>query len=254
MPENSNPTRRDVVKAAGLATAAAAVAEFQGAPAILKVHAAADQMKYGVIGTGGRGGYLLKHLTKSTTAVASRSAIWTTRVWTRPPPTIGTNPAKYKDYRELLADKNVEAVIIARPAFRHYRSPRMPSTPASICSAKRAWCSSPKKFTRCGRWRRSIRNSFCRSACSAGTASSIRWRRQMVDKGLLGDVTHVHAMWHRNPGWVMNGFNWRLYQRILGRHWRPNSHRIRSISPTGFSALSGIRDRCRRTRHLERRP
>ena len=63
MPEKSDPTRREVVKIAGVATAAAAaISQFQGAPAIVK--AAPDQMKYGVIGTGGRGSYLLKHLTK----------------------------------------------------------------------------------------------------------------------------------------------------------------------------------------------
>ena len=64
MPDNLNPTRRDVVKAAGVVTATAAVAGLEGAPAILKVHAASDQMKYGMIGAGGRGSYLLKHLTK----------------------------------------------------------------------------------------------------------------------------------------------------------------------------------------------
>src|SRR5258707_13273593 len=64
MPDQPTPPRRDVVKAAGVITAAAAIADLQGAPAILKVRAASDQMKYGVIGTGGRGGYLLKHLTQ----------------------------------------------------------------------------------------------------------------------------------------------------------------------------------------------
>jgi predicted dehydrogenase len=38
----------------------------------------------------------------------------------------------------------------------------------------------------------------------------------MVEKGLLGNVTHVHAQWHRNPGWVMRGFNWRLYREYSG--------------------------------------
>src|SRR5438105_1404034 len=57
-----NPSRRDVVKVAGAAGAAAALTRIQGAPAIVK--AASEQVKYGVIGTGGRGGYLLKHLTK----------------------------------------------------------------------------------------------------------------------------------------------------------------------------------------------
>ena len=64
MSESSNPTRRDVMKAAGAVTAAAAVAKLEGPPAIVKVHAASDQMKYGMIGAGGRGSYLLKHLTK----------------------------------------------------------------------------------------------------------------------------------------------------------------------------------------------
>ncbi len=40
--------------------------------------------------------------------------------------------------------------------------------------------------------------------------------KQLVDKGVLGNVTHIHAQWHRNPGWVMNGFNWRLYKQFSG--------------------------------------
>jgi predicted dehydrogenase len=48
--------------------------------------------------------------------------------------------------------------------------------------------------------------------------------KQMVDKGVLGNVTHIHAQWHRNPGWVMNGFNWRLYREYT-----------RSTSRTGCS-------------------
>src|SRR5260370_9033897 len=40
--------------------------------------------------------------------------------------------------------------------------------------------------------------------------------KEMGDKGVLGDVTHIHAQWHRNPGWVMNGFNWRLYKEYSG--------------------------------------
>jgi predicted dehydrogenase len=33
---------------------------------------------------------------------------------------------------------------------------------------------------------------------------------------VLGNVTHIEAMWHRNPGWMMNGFNWRLYREYSG--------------------------------------
>src|SRR6202165_5354799 len=117
MPENSNPTRRDVVKAAGVATAAAAVAHLEGAPAILKVHAASDQMKYGVIGTGGRGGYLLKHLTKVDNGHCVAICDLDDEKLNKAANTIGTNPTKYKDYREVLSDKNVDSVIIAVPLF-----------------------------------------------------------------------------------------------------------------------------------------
>src|SRR5271155_3032211 len=121
MPENSKPTRRDVVKAAGIATAAVAIAEFDSAPAILKVRAASDQMKYGVIGVGGRGGYLLKHLTKVDNGHCAAVCDFDDAKMDKAAATIGTSPAKYKDYRELLADKNVEAVIIAVPLFEHYQ-------------------------------------------------------------------------------------------------------------------------------------
>jgi predicted dehydrogenase len=52
--------------------------------------------------------------------------------------------------------------------------------------------------------------------------------KQMVDKGILGEVHHVHAQWHRNminkpstlwtmkPGGESNINNWRLYRSMSG--------------------------------------
>jgi predicted dehydrogenase len=46
--------------------------------------------------------------------------------------------------------------------------------------------------------------------------------KQMVDKGLLGRVTHVSAQWNRNPGWRMapdargKESVWRLYREYSG--------------------------------------
>src|ERR1700731_1030919 len=124
MREDSNPTRRDVVKAAGVATVAATVADLRNSPAILKVHAASDQMKYGMIGTGGRGNYLLKNLTKMDNGQWAAVCDLGSEHLDNAAATIGTNPTKYKDYRELLSDKNVEAVLITVPLFEHYRITR----------------------------------------------------------------------------------------------------------------------------------
>jgi predicted dehydrogenase len=205
-------TRRDLVKAAGAAGAAAVL--LQGAPAIVK--AAPEQVKYGVIGTGGRGGYLLKHLTKIDNGRCAAVCDLDPKKMDQVATLIGTNPAKYKDYRELLADKNVEAVIIAVPLFEHYRV-----TKDALDAGKHVFCEKslvfkpeeahmlraqvaqhPKQVFQVGLQRRY--SSFYQLA------------KQMVDKGLLGNVTHIHAQWHRNPGWRMNGFNWRLYREYSG--------------------------------------
>ncbi len=66
MADNIDLSRRELIKLAGTATgvSAAAANARQGAPAIQTVKAANDQVKFGIIGVGGRGSYLLKHLTK----------------------------------------------------------------------------------------------------------------------------------------------------------------------------------------------
>jgi len=63
MAQDQDVSRRDFVKAAGAVSAvAAAIPAVHGAPAVQKVRAANDQVQYGIIGTGSRGSYLLKHL------------------------------------------------------------------------------------------------------------------------------------------------------------------------------------------------
>ncbi len=214
MPDKSDLTRRDVVKIAGAATVAVAATQFQGAPAIVK--AAPDQMKYGVIGTGGRGSYLLKHLAKVDNGRCGAICDLDDEKLNKAAGVIGTNPTKYKDYRELLADKNLESVIIAVPLFEHYRVTRdallagkhvfceksLVFKPEEIHALRALYAQHPKQLLQVGLQRRY--SKFYQLA------------KQMVDKGLLGNVTHVHAQWHRNPGWVMNGFNWRLYKQFSG--------------------------------------
>ena len=61
MAQENDLSRRDLLIAAGAATAVAAtIPTVQGAPAIQKVRAANDQVQFGMIGTGSRGSYLLE--------------------------------------------------------------------------------------------------------------------------------------------------------------------------------------------------
>src|SRR3977135_472230 len=116
MAQDTDVSRRDFVKTAGAVTAAAA-AVVNTAPAIQKVRAANDQVQFGMIGTGSRGTYLLKHLKGVDNGhCAALCDVWEPSL-DEAATTIGTNPKKYKDYRDLLSDKNVDAVLIAVPLF-----------------------------------------------------------------------------------------------------------------------------------------
>ena len=215
MPENSDPTRRDVVKA-GIATAAAAAVKIERAPGILKVHAAADQMKYGMIGTGGRGSNLLKHLTKVDNGLCTAVCDLDDERLNKASATVGTNPAKYKDYRELLSDKNVEAVLVAVPLFEHYDV-----TKDALQAGKHVFCEKSLVFKpEEVHALRALAPQYPKQVLQVGLqrrySKFYQLAKELVDQGVLGNVTHIEAMWHRNPGWVMNGFNWRLYREYSG--------------------------------------
>jgi len=216
MRESSTPTRRDVVKAAAAVTAAAAVADLQGAPSILKVHAATDQMKYGVIGTGGRGSYLLKHLTKVDNGRCAAICDLDDARLDKAAATIGTSPSKYKDYRALLADKNVEAVIIAVPLFEHFEVTRDCLQAGKHVLCEKSLVFKPEEVHALRALAAQHNKQVLQVGLQRRYSKFYQIAKELVDKGVLGEVTHMEAMWHRNPGWAMNGFNWRLYKDYSG--------------------------------------
>ena len=102
----------------------------------------------GVIGTGGRGRYLTDAPTPACAAQINLTAICDTftgnlargkdLVATKG----GTAPKTYVDYKELLADKSIDAVIIATPEHLHYD---MLSTP--LAAGKHVYLEKPLAHT-----------------------------------------------------------------------------------------------------------
>jgi predicted dehydrogenase len=215
---SNTPSRRDFVRTAAAVTAAAG-------PAIHKARGQNNTVQYGLIGSGSRGQYHLKHLKGidagrcvSICDIYEPNAQAGAQV-------IGTSPKLYKDYREMLADKNVEAVIIATPLFTHF-----PITQDSLLAGKHVFCekslvfkpeeihalralvaTKPKQVMQTGLQRRY--SAFYQTA------------KQMVDKGMIGKVTNVYAQWNRNGGWTMKKqddpsrqkiANWRLFREYSG--------------------------------------
>ncbi len=228
MSEQRDLTRREVVQMAGAVTAAAAATKLAGAPAIQKVKAANNQVQYGMIGTGSRGTYLLRHLK----GVDTGHCVALCDVWDpslkEAAETIGTNPKRYKDYRELLSDKNVEAVFIVTPLFKHF-----PVTKDALLAGKHVFCEKslvfkPEEIHEL----RALANERNKQILQVGLqrrySQFYQAVKDMVDKGTLGKVTHIRGQWHRNtiakdpwnkpvpPGRTDKEQNWRKYREFSG--------------------------------------
>ena len=220
MPQNTGITRRQAVKVAG----AAAVA----APFIQKVRGANDQVQFGMVGTGSRGTYLLKHLAKIDNGRCVALCDLRQEGLDLGVKTIGTNPKTFKDYRELLAQKDVDAVFVTTPLYMHF-----PITSDALNAGKHVFCekSMVHKPEEVGKLR-VLAAQHSKQTLQVGLQR--RYSRfyqavkDMVDKKVLGDVKHIHCQWHRNmvnkpsglwtmkPGGKNTWSNWRLFREFSG--------------------------------------
>jgi predicted dehydrogenase len=221
MADDHDVSRRNFVKTAG----AAAVIS---APAIQTVKAANDQVQFGFIGVGSRGQYLLQHINQTDRGRCVALCDLYEPSLKKAADITGTNPKTFKDYRELLSQKDVDCVYIATPLFQHF-----PVTRDALLAGKHVFCEKslvfkpeevhalrqlvaerPKQVLQVGLQRRY--SKYYQTA------------RQMIDKGILGKVTNVQAQWHRNtfardpwnrpvpPGLTDRFYNWRKYREFSG--------------------------------------
>jgi len=221
MAETNDLTRREVVKMAGAVTAMTAASQLQGAPAIQKVKAANNQVQYGMIGTGSRGSYLLKHLKGIDGGRCVAICDINDVALSRGAETIGNNPRQYKDYRELLSQKDIDAVFVVVPLFAHF-----PVTKDALLAGKHVFCEKslvfkPEEVHELRALAEQHPKQIIQVGLQRRYSKMYQAARQMIEKGMLGEVTHVHAQWHRNPGWKMKPdqprlANWRLFREYSG--------------------------------------
>ncbi len=226
MAQENDLSRRDLLKTAGAVTAVAAAIE--GAPAIQKVKAANSQVQYGMIGTGSRGSYLLKHLKNIDSGRCVALCDIRQVALDRGVQTIGNNPQTYKDYHELLDRKDIDAVFVITPLYVHY-----PITRDVLLSGRHVFCEKclvfkPEEV----HGLRALANDRPKQILQTGLqrrySTFYQTVKNMVDAGVLGNVHHIHAQWHRNminkpsslwtmkPGGEGNIANWRVYRSMSG--------------------------------------
>lgn len=215
-PDRPQMTRREAAQLAGAAAALTAAPRLAGAPAIQSVKAANNIVNYAVIGTGGRGQYHLQHFKNvdggRCVAVCDIDDAALQKALSIAP----DKPQGYKDYRELLTRKDLDAVVIATPLYVHF-----PITRDALLAGKHVFCEKSLVF-------KAEEVHALRALCAERPKQVLQVGLQrryseyyhavkkMIESGLLGDVTHIYAQWHRNPGWTFRKNSWRLFKEYSG--------------------------------------
>lgn len=145
-----NVNRRQFLQTSGTAAvAASAVAGMMTAPA--RAAGANDKIRIGFIGPGGRGfGAHVKTLSKlqkdganiEMTAVNDVYSVQMDEVAAYIKEQNGNTPTKYEDYKDLLADKNIDAVCIGTPDHWHAKQ-----TIDAFKAGKHVYCEKPMTKT-----------------------------------------------------------------------------------------------------------
>jgi predicted dehydrogenase len=181
-------TRRTFLTASmGAALSARLAARIQGAN---------DRIRVGVIGTGGRGRYLMNQLKKL-------SGVEMTAVCNVYEPHLlqaaeiaGPGAAKISDYRRVLDDRAIDAVVVAAPDHWH----RTMALDA-VAAGKDVYCEKPVCHTidEGDAMVRAIEASTRVVQTGTQQRSWDHWKlgKEIVDSGRLGQITFVHTYWYQ---------------------------------------------------------
>jgi predicted dehydrogenase len=243
-------TRRDFMKgmAAGAAVLPIAAAAYFGYEKLK-----GNPVRAGLIGCGDEGGILLTQHNPDFLRFVAISDIRPTnqkRIFEGEPGPFrvgfnnkyGANARKeikqYDDYKKLLEDPNIEAVVIALPLHLHAQVSidAMKAGKHVLCEKLMAW-----NVEQC--------KQMIKTADETGKILAIGHQRhysllyahavEVLKTGELGDVKHIRALWHRNNTWPRYGKDGKVmedpatHRSMFRDGWHP------PISPEDRAALEG---------------
>ena len=184
----------------------------------------------GIIGTGVQGQLLLKQINPNYLNVSAVCDIHPVNreAGLRTVHDLNNSEAKaYKSYQDVLANHEIEAVIIAAPLWLH-----APTAIAALNAGKHVFCETAMAKTM----------DECRAMNQAASKNNrvlqIGHQRfynpvyhdghQIIKSGLLGEIYHVRALWHQNNNWKRRIT--REDERALSNGFSPQSHEYESLN------------------------
>ncbi|MEP3389582.1 MAG: Gfo/Idh/MocA family oxidoreductase [Reichenbachiella sp.] len=215
--------RRDFVIKGSLATAGLATSTYAAAN-ILGASNANDTVNIGVIGTGSRGSGLIPNINSiDKFNVIGCADILPFRLEKGMSKVEGSKAKGYNDYRKLLDDKNIDAVLIATPLSTH-----ADIAMDAIDAGKHVYCEKTMAKGYDG-----IKNLVAKVNSSdklfqtGHQYHSSRLYTHVVDlikNGKVGKIQAFECQWNRNGNWrrhvpspeLERQINWRMYREYSG--------------------------------------
>jgi len=243
--------RRSFLKATAVAVAAVSSSARE----------ANDVVRVGVVGTGGRGCALLRHL-------AAMDSVRVAAVCDDFAPNLtegrriaGERAAAFESYSLMLDEVELDAVVIATPLREHYAM-----CAAAVERGLAVYCENLMCFDL------DEAKRLAELVDAKGTIFQLGLQRRsnpiyenaeaFIETGLLGDITSVKCQWHENGRWrkplpedaadsatdaLERRINWRLYRDTsqglmaeYGSHQLDVANRLLKAAPRRVMAMGGI--------------
>lgn len=131
--------------------------------------------------------------------------------------------ATYNDYRKMLENKDLEAIIISTPLFEHSRM-ALDAIDADLhimCEKALAYNIEQSKAVKL---KANQSSKLFQISYQYQMNPTFKAIKDIINNGYLGKLTRVEANWHRNNNWrrevpspeLERQINWRLYKEYSG--------------------------------------
>jgi len=172
-----------------------------GAAALAARAAPSDQVVLGVIGSGSRGTFVMTVFQKDPAlrvgAICDVYEPNLERAVSTASKVPGTQPKIYRNYRELLADKNVQAVLIATPEHWHYQMVMDALAAGKDIYVEKPLCQTPEQGVKLVEAEKKTK-SVVQVGMQRRSYDLYQEGRGIVASGKLGSVRMVRAWWLNN--------------------------------------------------------
>jgi predicted dehydrogenase len=189
------PTRRSWITAATVSAAS-----YQ------RILGANERIRIGLIGAGGRGTYVTQ-LFKETGQcdIAGLCDVYTPNL-ERARAQLNPDARSFLDYKDLLAEKDIQAVVIGSPDHWH-----VPMTIDALEAGKDVYVEKPLTHN-IDEGRRLAafvkgRHELVQVGYQQRNTPTFEQVKELVDSGKLGDITLVQAYWHSGHGGAVERIN-----------------------------------------------